>query len=62
MKRDPRSRFTKEDSDGNNKAYNLSLTPNSFTSLIYLIFLVIIIMTWAIIAERSNVYKKFLIY
>ena len=40
------------------KAYKLSLTFPSFTSLIYWIFLFIIIMPLAIILERSNALKK----
>ena len=36
MKRAPKGRFTKEDSDDNNKGYKLSLTLPSFTSLIFL--------------------------
>ena len=58
MKRAPKGRFTKEDSDDNNKGYKLSLILPSFTSLIYWIFLFIIIMPLAIILERSNALKK----
>ena len=47
MKRDPRVRFTKEDVDDNNKGYKLSLNLPSFTSLIYSVFIFIIIMSWA---------------
>ena len=43
MKRDPRGRFTKEDSDDNNQGYKLSLNLPSFTSLIYLVFIFILI-------------------
>ena len=57
MKRDLKRRFTKENSDDNNKGYKLSLTLPSFTSLIYWIFLFIIIMPLAIILERSNALK-----
>ena len=58
MKRDKKGRFTKEDSDYNNKGHKLSLTLFSLTSLIYYVFIFIIIMSWAIIHERSNALKK----
>ena len=58
MKRDSKGRFTKENSGDNNKVYKLSLNLPSFTSLIYWVFIFIIIILWAIILERSNALKK----
>ena len=58
MKRDSKGRFTKENSGDNNKGYKLSLNLPSFYSLIYLVFIFIIIILWAIILERSNTLKK----
>ena len=61
MNRDPKGRFTKENSD-DNKGYKLSLTLPSLTSLVCWVFLFIIIMPWAIILERSSVLKKILAF
>ena len=54
MKRDVKGRFIK-DEDDNSKGYKFSLT---FPSLIYWIFIGIVILPWAIILERANILQK----
>ena len=59
MKRDEKGRFTKDEDDG--KGYKFSLTFPSLTTLIYWIFIGVVILPWAIIFERCNALKKLLI-
>ena len=54
MKRDVKGRFIK-DEDDNSKGYKFSLTFPSLTTLIYWIFIGIVILPWAIILESSNI-------
>ena len=62
MKRDVKGRFIK-DEDDNGKGYKFSLTFPSLTTLIYWIFIGVVILPWAIILERFSALKKiFLIY
>ena len=56
MKRDEKGRFTKDEDDG--KGYKFSLTFPSLTTLIYWIFIGVVILPWAIIFERCNALKK----
>ena len=61
MKRDVKGRFIK-DEDDNGKGYKFSLTFPSLTTLIYWIFIGVVILPWAIILERSNILKKYRIF
>ena len=56
MKRDEKGRFTKDEDD--NKGYKFSLTFPSLTTLIYWIFIGVVILPWVIILERWNALKK----
>ena len=56
MKRDEKGRFTKDENDS--KGYRFSLTFPSLTTLIYWIFIGVVILPWAIILERCNALKK----
>ena len=56
MKRDEKGRFTKDEYDS--KGYKFSLTFPSLTTLIYWIFIGVVILPWAIILERFNALKK----
>ena len=56
MKRDEKGRFTKNENDS--KGYRFSLTFPSLTTLIYWIFIGVVILPWAIILERCNILKK----
>ena len=56
MKRDDKGRFTKDEDDS--KGYKLSLTFPSLTTLIYWIFIGVVILPWAVILERCNALKK----
>ena len=56
MKRDEKGRFTKDEDDS--KGYKFSLTFPSLTTLIYWIFIGVVILPWAIILERCNALKK----
>ena len=56
MKWDGKGRFTKDEDDS--KGYKFSLTFPSFTTLIYWIFIGVVILPWAIIFERCNALKK----
>ena len=60
MKRDQKGRFTKErdDNDGYNDGYNLSLKLPSFRSLLYWLILLIILLPWTVIFARFNICKK----
>ena len=57
MKRDVKGRFIK-DEDDNDKGYKFSLTFPSLTTLIYWIFIGVVILPWATILERSNILQK----
>ena len=56
MKRDEKGRFTKDEDDS--KGYKFRLTFPSLTTLIYWIFIGVVILPWAIILERCNALKK----
>ena len=56
MKRDEKGRFTKDEDDS--KGYKFSLTFPSLTTLIYWIFIGVVILPWAIILEKCNALKK----
>ena len=56
MKRDEKGRFTKDEDDS--KGYKFSLTFPSLTTLIYWIFIGVVILPWAIILEICNALKK----
>ena len=56
MKRDGKGRFTKDEDDS--KGYKFSLTFPSLTTLIYQIFIGVIILLLGIIFERCNALKK----
>ena len=61
MKRDVKGRFIK-DEDDNSKGYKFSLTFPSLTTLIYWIFIGIVILPWAIILESPTFFKKYRIF
>ena len=56
MKRDEKGRFMKDEDDI--KGYKFSLTFPSVTTLIYWIFIGVVILPWAIILEICNALKK----
>ena len=61
MKRDVKGRFIK-DEDDNDKGYKFSLTFPSLTTLIYWIFIGVVILPWAIILEIPTYCKKYRIF
>ena len=58
MKRDKKGRFTSEADD--NKGYKFTVTFPSIKNMIFWIFIIIIVLPWALIFERSNILKKVL--
>ena len=58
MKRDKKGRFTSDADD--NKGYKFTLTFPSVKNLIFWVFILILVSTWAIILERSNILQKLL--
>ena len=56
MKRDEKGRFTKDENDSKGCKFNLTFP--SLTTLIYWIFIGVVILPWAIILERCNALKK----
>ena len=58
MKRDKKDRFTSEADD--NKVYKFTVTFPSIKNMIFWVFIIIIVLPWALIFERSNILKKVL--
>ena len=58
MKRDKKGRFISDADD--NKGYKFTLTFPSVKNLIFWVFILILVSTWAIILERSNILQKLL--
>ena len=58
MKRDKKGRFTSEADD--DRGYRFTLTFPSIKNLIFWAFILIIVLPWAIIFERSNILQKLL--
>ena len=57
MKRDKKGRFTSEADD--NRGYKFTVTFPSIKNMIFWVFIIIIVLPWALILERSNVLKKY---
>ena len=58
MKRDKKGRFTSEADD--NRGYKFTVTFPSVKNMIFLVFIIIIVLPWVLILERSNVLQKVL--
>ena len=58
MKRDKKGRFTSEADD--NRGYKFTVTFPSVKNMIFWVFIIIIVLPWALILERSNVLQKVL--
>ena len=58
MKRDKKGRFTSEADD--KRGYSFTITFPSIKNLIFWIFIIIIVLPWALIFERSNIFQKIL--
>ena len=58
MKRDKKGRFTSE-ADGN-RGYKFTVTFPSVKNMIFWVFIIIIVIPWALIFERSNILQKVL--
>ena len=56
MKRDKKGRFSKEEDE--NDGYNLNLALPSFRSLLCLLIIIVILLTWTVIFTRINIFKK----
>ena len=59
MKRDKKGRFTSEEDD--ERRYRFTLTFPSIKNLIFLAFILIIILKWAIILESANIFQKLIL-
>ena len=60
MKRDKKGRFTSEADD--NRGYKFTVTFPSIKNMIFWVFIIIIVLPWALTLERSNVLQKVLDY
>ena len=58
MKRDKKGRFTSEADD--NRGYKFTVTFPSIKNMIFWVFIIIIVIPWALIFERSNILQKVL--
>ena len=58
MKRDKKGRFTSKAED--NRGYKFTVTFPSIKNMIFWVFIIIIILPWALIFERSNILQKVL--
>ena len=58
MKRDKKGRLTSETDD--NRGYKFTVTFPSVKNMIFWVFIIIIVLPWALILERSNVLQKVL--
>ena len=58
MKRDKKGRFTSEVDD--KRGYNFTVTFPSIKNMIFWVFIIIIVIPWALIFERSNILQKVL--
>ena len=57
MKRDKRGRYCKEDDDDDN-GYNFCLVLPSIKTLLYWLFILVIMLPWTVIAARCNILKN----
>ena len=58
MKRDKKGRFTAEADD--NRGYKFTVTFPSIKNMIFWVFIIIIVIPWALIFEISNILQKVL--
>ena len=58
MKIDKKGRFTSEADD--NRGYKFTVTFPSIKNMIFWVFIIIIVLPWALIFERSNILQKVL--
>ena len=58
MKRDKKGRFTSEVDD--NRGYKFTVTFPSIKNMIFWVFIIIIVIPWVLIFEKSNILQKVL--
>ena len=56
MKRDKKGRFSKEEDD--KEGFNLNITLPSFKTILFWLFLLILLLSWTVIFAKFKIFKK----